>query len=626
MSRSKTPGSEALSHTVNNLFLQWFTEAETEEYIMHVIDELRFSKEGGVSANYSLAHNPPSSAGVDPVNTSNPPDSLDRRDGHLSDSDSDEKTPTRESVATKRKGLGLQPLTVSDSNNGASVETAPGPYKINSPTCLSSSPEKYSIEVTHGNHHRPLRLSSSASSDDDWKSVSSSGSDDSPGRRASRERRLRKLSFESIGPGSPPRSPIRRPDGSGRRSMTPIRLSSRTTAESKRLERPSDRIKPFFFPHGAPPSPGTSMRSKGLIDQLFMPHAEESMNLEAFMSITTNVCELPSFCNSTLFERIDTEQVGVVTRGQFMAFWEKNLKRYSNLSQRLFHVLRQEQNKFLVRDDFRILISEVVNRHPGLTFLERTPEFQFRYVQTVIARIFYRVNRTGSEKLTMRELEKSNFLTTLSLLDEEDDINKINDYFSYEHFYVIYCKFWELDTDHDFLIDAQDLSRYQNFSLTPKIVERVFSGVARPLRSATPGQMNYEDFIVFFISEVDKNSPVSREYWFRCLDLDGDGVISLFELEPFFEEQIERLQFLSQDTILVEDLLCQMTDMIEPETEGQFTRKDLKGSKLTSYFFNMIFNMNKYATAEARDPFLAQQLHETPELRYVYLIVFCVCM
>jgi len=31
------------------------------------------------------------------------------------------------------------------------------------------------------------------------------------------------------------------------------------------------------------------------------------------------------------------------------------------------------------------------------------------------------------------------------------------DYFSYEHFYVLYCKFWELDSDHDFLLDREDV-------------------------------------------------------------------------------------------------------------------------------------------------------------------------
>ena len=50
-------------------------------------------------------------------------------------------------------------------------------------------------------------------------------------------------------------------------------------------------------------------------------------------------------------------------------------------------------------------------------------------------------------------------------------------YFSYEHFYVIYCKFWELDTDHDFFIDKENLIRYGNHALTYRIVDRIFSQV-----------------------------------------------------------------------------------------------------------------------------------------------------
>lgn len=50
-------------------------------------------------------------------------------------------------------------------------------------------------------------------------------------------------------------------------------------------------------------------------------------------------------------------------------------------------------------------------------------------------------------------------------------------YFSYEHFYVIYCIFWELDTDHDFLIDKENLIRYGNHALTYRIIGRIFSQV-----------------------------------------------------------------------------------------------------------------------------------------------------
>lgn len=50
----------------------------------------------------------------------------------------------------------------------------------------------------------------------------------------------------------------------------------------------------------------------------------------------------------------------------------------------------------------------------------------------------------------------------MALLEEEADINQLTEFFSYEHFYVIYCKFWELDTDHDLLIDAHDLARHND--------------------------------------------------------------------------------------------------------------------------------------------------------------------
>lgn len=52
------------------------------------------------------------------------------------------------------------------------------------------------------------------------------------------------------------------------------------------------------------------------------------------------------------------------------------------------------------------------------------------------------------------------FAQVLAELERDEDINQVREYFSYEHFYVIYCKFWELDADHDLLIDADDLAKY----------------------------------------------------------------------------------------------------------------------------------------------------------------------
>ena len=55
----------------------------------------------------------------------------------------------------------------------------------------------------------------------------------------------------------------------------------------------------------------------------------------------------------------------------------------------------------------------------------------------------------------------------MALLDQVDNINQLTEFFSYEHFYVIYCKFWELDTDHDLFIDQRDLARHNDQSTYP---------------------------------------------------------------------------------------------------------------------------------------------------------------
>jgi Ca2+-binding EF-hand superfamily protein len=87
-----------------------------------------------------------------------------------------------------------------------------------------------------------------------------------------------------------------------------------------------------------------------------------------------------------------------------------------------------------------------------------------------------------------------------------------------------------LPADHDFLLSREDLLRYGNHALTFRITERVFSQAGRPFTSGVPGRMGYEDFVWFILSEEDKTTETSLEYWFRCVDLNGDGKLTPDEL------------------------------------------------------------------------------------------------
>ncbi|KAH1222170.1 Serine/threonine protein phosphatase 2A regulatory subunit B''alpha [Glycine max] len=197
-----------------------------------------------------------------------------------------------------------------------------------------------------------------------------------------------------------------------------------------------------------------------------------------------------------------------------------------------------------VEDDFKPVLCELLATHPGLEFLQSTPKFQERYGLSSILVITLHLG-SGNGRLTLRELKCQNIIDVMLHADEEEDINK----------------FWELDTDHDFLIDNENLIRYGNHVLTYRIVDRIFSQFAvvpRRFTSKVEGKMGYEDFVYFILLEI--------------------------------------------------------IDMIGPEDESYITLRDLKGSKLSVSVFNILVNLNKFMAFETRDPFLIHQERENPTL------------
>ena len=177
-------------------------------------------------------------------------------------------------------------------------------------------------------------------------------------------------------------------------------------------------------------------------------------------------------------------------------------------------MIAQPDHDHIAGDDFLPFLRELLHFHPGLDFLETHEDFQQKYALTVIPRIFYEVNTSGSGRLSLREVYKSNLFSAFMHVDEQNDINRVREYFSYEHFYVLYCRFFELDTDHDLHLSADDLLRYSDYALSEVIVERVFQSAHRVFQDGRQGGlrrggMPYPDFVYFMLAEEDKTSVQS---------------------------------------------------------------------------------------------------------------------
>jgi len=335
-----------------------------------------------------------------------------------------------------------------------------------------------------------------------------------------------------------------------------------------------------------------------------------------FKVVATKVCGYASFFGPMLFERMVGEgnaAAPTCSLGQATAWWEANCRGKCPAT-RVFNLLRSPGKEFVTRDNWKAALACLLDTHPGLEFLKSTPEFQDRYLECVVERMFYTNSPGESDGMTLREMRKSNIPDVLLAVDEEPDINVINDYFSYEHFYVLYCKFWELDLDHDFLLDREDLIKLGNYSLTYRIVDRIFEGACRRITSGVPEKLGYLDFIWLLLSEEDKTSDTALRYWFNGVDLDGDGYIRPHEMEYFYKEQIHRMDCLAQEVIQFSDVLCQMSDMVKPKEEGKVSLLDLRNCGQAGIFLNVLFNLTKFIQSEQRDP--NQIFHEraTPEL------------
>ena len=336
-------------------------------------------------------------------------------------------------------------------------------------------------------------------------------------------------------------------------------------------------IPQFWFPgeggrgRGRPDASEALAQRAAEIDGLFNPHAG-GIAVDDFVAVTKDLCAFPSFFNAPLFNRIlrlfdptklaavgATEQqkttleaAARITREAFDQWWVVEMEPFDRV-ERFWRLVKQPDTDAIVKEDLAPYLDELLTYHPGLEFLESTPEFQEKYALTVSIRIFYGCNLSHTGRITLRELRQSKVVDAFTVVDEEEDINKVgararsccavhrfrrahmphlnncpdflppfrrvwhrtslttpsqvNAFFSYEHFYVLYCKFWELDTDHDFVINRDDLMKYARHSLTRAVVDRIFSHGVRPFgRMQTQNlpehrdAMAFEDFVYFMLS------------------------------------------------------------------------------------------------------------------------------
>ncbi|KAL0239105.1 hypothetical protein PCE1_004796 [Barthelona sp. PCE] len=271
----------------------------------------------------------------------------------------------------------------------------------------------------------------------------------------------------------------------------------------------------------------------------------------------------------------------------------------------------------------------LVKNHVGLDFLQGTMEFQSKYAWTIIVRIFLELGNSSKglvRGLSLRDFRRRpDFLSVCHDVDRVDDINKITEFFNYEHFYVLYCKFWELDTRKKFKLTKVDFKSFESFTLSDMLVNRIFRQELFPFGSfseletfyfteealkqhdynpnAKHTEMHYSDWCYFFLMYNNSNCPIAKRFFFNALDVEGYDRLITMSLQALWRDLSNKIADFLGEQVHFQDVLCQAYDMLGiHEERSHLTVEDIVDHPYGGDVLSFFYSANKFVDFECQDP------------------------
>lgn len=167
-----------------------------------------------------------------------------------------------------------------------------------------------------------------------------------------------------------------------------------------------------------------------------------------------------------------------------------------------------------------------------------------------------------------------------------------NNPFKPEESKIIYNKFIKMDSKKTGYLRMEDVKKTDNFWFTDAFLDRLFHNVLTET-SYNEDRFDYILFLRFYLSLNYMKTPRSVDLFFEVADIDGDGVISNFDILYFYKEMIRESK-IDKEKHSYDKFYSELLDITKCNAKDGITKKQIYQNKVGYPFFLLLFDINTF--------------------------------
>ncbi|UYV68979.1 PPP2R3C, partial [Cordylochernes scorpioides] len=262
---------------------------------------------------------------------------------------------------------------------------------------------------------------------------------------------------------------------------------------------------------------------------------------------------------------------------------------------------------YLCESDLGNYILELIpTLHQVMNGLEKS--FHSFYVSTAVRKFFFFLDPLKTNRVRIQDILCCSFLDDLLELRSEELSKEAqqSNWFSAPSALRVYGQYLNLDSDHNGMLSPRELASYGTGTLTTVFINRLFQECV-----TYNGEMDYKTYLDFVLALENKKEPQALQYFFRILDIRGQGFLDVFTLHFFFRAIQDQIRTLSdQKPVEFEDVKDEIFDMVNPEESTRITLQDLIRCKQGDTVVSILIDLNGFWSYENRELFPSEVSEE----------------